>query len=224
MGLVAAHTERCFGGASCALCEHQRELVVRLKERRKAGLPPEARSSHCAAAPAPAATSARATPNAQPVKVLSHGRKKGTRGWSSTDPPNDLGYALKRSVESAATESAARIARARTATRLTQAEYRAIMRDLQQRELTPEDYDLLLRLDEIVEKRDVLTARDAFSLATLHPAGSDGAECVICLGEVPAGETIAELACGHVYHPECIREWLTKSKDTCPMCGCTCRK
>ena len=40
---------------------------------------------------------------------------------------------------------------------LSDAEYRQLMRQLQRREeLTPDDYELLLRLDEAVPKRDVL--------------------------------------------------------------------
>lgn len=46
-------------------------------------------------------------------------------------------------------------------------------------------------------------------------------ECAICLGEYEAGDTIAWAkaeGCDHVFHGECIREWLKKQHDECPLC------
>jgi len=37
--------------------------------------------------------------------------------------------------------------------------------------------------------------------------------CAICLEEGP----LAELYCGHRYHPQCIRIWLQK-QTLCPCC------
>ncbi|KAL4159881.1 hypothetical protein KRP22_000439 [Phytophthora ramorum] len=47
--------------------------------------------------------------------------------------------------------------------------------------------------------------------------------CAICMGEqrtVPLGTTDAvalELPCGHRFHSDCVRSWLTR-RSTCPLC------
>lgn len=42
-------------------------------------------------------------------------------------------------------------------------------------------------------------------------------ECIICFEENNIGDRACKLQCGHLYHPECIRDWLKKS-CTCPVC------
>ncbi|KAI4385105.1 hypothetical protein MLD38_003166 [Melastoma candidum] len=43
-------------------------------------------------------------------------------------------------------------------------------------------------------------------------------ECVICLAEFEDGEVCQVLAnCQHVYHRECIYEWMSRS-SCCPIC------
>ena len=102
---------------------------------------------------------------------------------------------------------------ARQACGLTQAEMRALMT----RELTPEDYELLLRLDESVKKKNVMSEKDAAALLESTLEGAD-VQCSVCLCDVESGESTVLLACGHHFHPQCIRSWLVK-KDTCPMCN-----
>ncbi|KAH0720871.1 hypothetical protein KY290_005891 [Solanum tuberosum] len=41
--------------------------------------------------------------------------------------------------------------------------------------------------------------------------------CVICQSEYEHEENIGALQCGHEFHTDCIKKWLTKKKD-CPMC------
>jgi Ring finger domain len=41
-------------------------------------------------------------------------------------------------------------------------------------------------------------------------------ECLICLCEQKIGSTACKLACGHLYHRDCLTEWLEKS--------CTCKQ
>ncbi|OHS97779.1 hypothetical protein TRFO_35917 [Tritrichomonas foetus] len=45
----------------------------------------------------------------------------------------------------------------------------------------------------------------------------EGGECVICLSEFLPKCEIAELPCGHIFHPECIQSWV-KKHPTCPIC------
>ncbi|XP_057300103.1 RING finger protein 11-like [Hydractinia symbiolongicarpus] len=42
-------------------------------------------------------------------------------------------------------------------------------------------------------------------------------ECVICMGDFCVGDPIRFLPCMHIYHKECIDDWLLRS-FTCPSC------
>ena len=39
--------------------------------------------------------------------------------------------------------------------------------------------------------------------------------CTICLLEVDDGDRVADLSCGHVFHPDCLGEWILKK--VCPL-------
>lgn len=93
-----------------------------------------------------------------------------------------------------------------------------VLLDLQNRELTPEDYELLLLLDETVEKKKV--SKDTFSSypqtileADLHH------DCPVCMSPMAKGEKITTLPCSHQYHTPCIEQWLTMSSPNCPLDG-----
>ncbi|OQU95429.1 Ring finger domain-containing protein isoform 2 [Cladophialophora immunda] len=46
-----------------------------------------------------------------------------------------------------------------------------------------------------------------------------GERCLICLSDYAASEEVRLLdKCKHVYHRECIDEWLTTGRNSCPMC------
>ncbi|CAL9071509.1 unnamed protein product [Musa textilis] len=43
--------------------------------------------------------------------------------------------------------------------------------------------------------------------------------CVICLEDFVGGQKLWELPrCKHRFHEKCIREWLLKPSNTCPIC------
>merc|ERR1711907_686435 len=79
------------------------------------------------------------------------------------------------------------------------------------RELTPEDYEILLRLDESVAKKDVLSAEQAAALIE-HTMEEDDS-CCVCMCDLESGESAVMLACGPYFHPPCIKDWLVKGKD-----------
>lgn len=60
-----------------------------------------------------------------------------------------------------------------------------------------------------------------------HESNATYKECVICSESFKEGEWSRELpACGHVFHPDCIKEWLVNN-PTCPICRaptCTCHE
>mmetsp|Transcript_49318 Transcript_49318/g.110590 ORF Transcript_49318/g.110590 Transcript_49318/m.110590 type:complete len:306 (+) Transcript_49318:127-1044(+) len=100
----------------------------------------------------------------------------------------------------------------------TQAE----VRRLQTRDLTPEDYELLLRLDETVSKPTLqLQDCEQFLLAVAPDGGWEGESCAICLGTMSleeAQDVRALPACGHTFHTACVKSWLSLHKANCPLC------
>jgi hypothetical protein len=88
------------------------------------------------------------------------------------------------------------------------------------RDLTPEDYELLLLLDEGVKKAKTLSPDVAAALP--RPVGTAWVDeaCGICLCALEEDEDIRMLpACGHCFHAPCAERWLTVEKATCPLCG-----
>ncbi|KAF5178649.1 E3 ubiquitin-protein ligase ring1-like protein [Thalictrum thalictroides] len=44
--------------------------------------------------------------------------------------------------------------------------------------------------------------------------------CTVCMEELMTGEDLAVMPCLHVFHKECIGQWL-KTTNTCPLCRFT---
>lgn len=91
--------------------------------------------------------------------------------------------------------------------------------DLMTRDLTPEDYEMLMLLDERVEKKTCST--DLIEkLPVVTGAKLRGEVCGVCLVELEEDEEVKMIpTCGHLYHDVCIRHWLTTCKSTCPLDG-----
>ena len=43
-------------------------------------------------------------------------------------------------------------------------------------------------------------------------------ECSICLNPVRHTRKSKQLDCGHLYHGQCIDEWIASGGNTCPLC------
>jgi len=92
------------------------------------------------------------------------------------------------------------------------------IQELQNRELTPEDYELLLFLDASVPKKTVSTSLiDKWETIVLQE--SNGEVCCICLSEYATRDTLKVLPCGHKFHKNCIETWLTTASVNCPADG-----
>jgi len=94
--------------------------------------------------------------------------------------------------------------------------------DLLSREITPDDYELLLRLDKDVVKKPVATADSISSLPTVTFSEAEGGSCAVCLAGFEAGDSIAALPCKHHFHRSCIARWLAECRRTCPLCSADC--
>lgn len=92
------------------------------------------------------------------------------------------------------------------------------------REITPEDYELLLQLDEGLPCRrgaeqTASLARRIDELPTAGAPSLAGEVCMVCLVAFDSSDKVVELPCGHRYHRSCIAKWLLESRATCPLCG-----
>ncbi len=45
-------------------------------------------------------------------------------------------------------------------------------------------------------------------------------DCSICLTEIEDGEQVGILPCIHIFHVDCLRQWITR-KNACPLCQVT---
>ena len=45
-----------------------------------------------------------------------------------------------------------------------------------------------------------------------------GKECNICMDTYKLDEIIIKLSCNHLFHKNCIKDWLCKEKISCPVC------
>ncbi|XP_027935852.1 E3 ubiquitin ligase BIG BROTHER-related-like [Vigna unguiculata] len=85
-------------------------------------------------------------------------------------------------------------------------------------------YEELLALGEVVgtESRGLSTDTIAGLPSLNYKVGSDqhgsNDSCVICRVDFEDGDSLTHLSCKHLYHPECINNWL-KINKVCPVCS-----
>lgn len=48
-------------------------------------------------------------------------------------------------------------------------------------------------------------------------AANESPECSVCLDSLVIGEPALRIHCGHLYHEDCVKDWLKKSNE-CPVC------
>jgi hypothetical protein len=90
--------------------------------------------------------------------------------------------------------------------------------DLLTREISTDDYDVLLKLDETIPKKTVASeVLDTFVTKTGHEFAEQS--CGVCLVQFDGDDVVRCLPCAHPFHDECIQEWVTKWKNTCPLCN-----
>ncbi|KAL2368902.1 hypothetical protein RJ035_007854 [Blastomyces gilchristii] len=70
---------------------------------------------------------------------------------------------------------------------------------------------------QLVEYGGSLIAESADTTPKIPIAESE--RCLICLSDYEAAEEVRQLTkCQHIYHRECIDEWLTTGRNSCPLC------
>jgi len=87
------------------------------------------------------------------------------------------------------------------------------------RDITPDDYELLLRLDETVE-RPTASKDKVDTLPRARAEDAEGQVCTVCLEAFNLKDSILSLPrCGHLFHKDCVSKWLLERHKTCPLCS-----
>ncbi|KXG54147.1 Zinc finger, RING-type [Penicillium griseofulvum] len=72
-------------------------------------------------------------------------------------------------------------------------------------------------LFRLVEYAGSLVAEAVEGTSTIQI--QDGERCLICLSDYEVAEEVRELGkCKHVFHKDCIDQWLTTGRNSCPLC------
>jgi len=92
-----------------------------------------------------------------------------------------------------------------------------IHNELLYRDITPEDYDILLTLDDSLESK--LTDKSIVeNLTQQTKINSLTEKCVICMTDIKHNDSLAVLPlCGHRFHTQCILKWLLNCSQQCPI-------
>ena len=89
---------------------------------------------------------------------------------------------------------------------------------LQERDLTPEDYEILLTLDNFVAPQTVhLDVIKTLVTSTITEYSNE--VCSVCMEEYTVRQQVKTLPCCHTFHSQCIDQWLTTVSNRCPLDG-----
>ncbi|CAF1116055.1 unnamed protein product [Rotaria sordida] len=89
--------------------------------------------------------------------------------------------------------------------------------DMQNRDLSPNDYEMLLRLDERVQRKTVdVNILDKFPTLNVSETHLND-QCTICMEAYTLGQTIKSLPCTHIFHVHCIEIYLKEFSIQCPL-------
>lgn len=93
------------------------------------------------------------------------------------------------------------------------------LQELQAREITPDDYELLMTLHAKPATKTLDEAQLANVTESFQAEAMQTDTCAVCLGPMEDGEVLSRLACSgrHVYHRHCITEWLRTASCRCPV-------
>lgn len=113
--------------------------------------------------------------------------------------------------------------------------YKRLLTIIQGGDITPEDYDLLLLLDNNNVKKTMGKKEISEILVVVLGSGKDeellqsckSSTCNICLDsfqELPKGTEVRHLPCDHVFCKKCIDHWFSEVSTKCPNLSCYWQK
>ena len=146
---------------------------------------------------------AKAAANALQRSAVNQGFTSSSQGRRAP-PPQNLTYALDHASHAA---------------RELPTDIISFLINIQHREMTPEDYEILLRLDEGIAPKTV--AQDIVSTfkTDVVDESTVGGVCSVCMEAYELGQQRKFLPCEHMFHVQCIDMWLTNSSQNCPLDG-----
>lgn len=143
----------------------------------------------------------------------------------TSDNEKDFEIAIRNSITTAKIEETKIINTTKSLSKMNQNERKQarekLLMELQFRDITPEDYDLLLELDEEVAPKTV--NKTVLEKNPTKELDHDLEEiCLICMENFLSGESIRTLdACAHFFHTSCIDKYLVNFSNQCPCCKCS---
>ena len=88
------------------------------------------------------------------------------------------------------------------------------------RDLTPEDYEMLLTLDQSVKPKTVSkTTLSSIEAVEANAKGCVGDVCSVCMDPMGGTQKVKTLPCSHTFHAPCIDQWLANCSRNCPLDG-----
>jgi len=105
------------------------------------------------------------------------------------------------------------------------------LESLQYRDITPEDYDTLRRLDSTVKPKTLASSVvieqhaprwrviDHSDNSSDKGEASEPKSCCICMECFVEGDSVRTLPCKHDFHASCIDRWLLQCSECCPACS-----
>ncbi len=82
---------------------------------------------------------------------------------------------------------------------------------------SPNDYEMLLRLDERIQRKTI-NRNILDTLPTLHVNETHAHDqCTICMETYILGQQLKVLPCTHIFHSNCIETYLRDFSTQCPL-------
>ena len=136
------------------------------------------------------------------LKTANKKMTKSRQANNEVDHPNALKYELKHDDATKGGNQMNKIA------------------DLQHRDINPEDYELLLMLDDSIAPKTVSTNfLTALRVVIVDEANLLGELCAICMDAYQTSDKAKQLPCNHFFHQNCIDNWLSNASPNCPLDG-----
>lgn len=67
-------------------------------------------------------------------------------------------------------------------------------------------------------------ALPAYAITEAEVNANKELQCTVCLSKFEPGEQVRRLPCMHVFHVDCIDDWIKRSRCTCPLDNLDIRK